>query len=138
MTDQTLSNFDKMLLDWKAKKEVLEIAKAEEAEIRAQIVAKVFSEEKLEGTETYELGQGWKLKASKRLNYSLNNKDDATEKALEKLPDFVADRLVSWKPSLSIREYKQLDNNQRKIIDRVLTIKPGMPSLELVEPKGKK
>ena len=95
-----------------------------------------------EGTARVPLGNGYQLKAVGKLNYKLDNKDGATEKALEELETagnegkFLADRLVKWSPELSITEYRKLDPQYKVIIDKVLTINPGAPTLEIEEPKA--
>lgn len=134
---------DALLLRWQNAKNALELAKETELELRNEIVAGVFDPTKEEGTETFELGNGYKIKAVKKLNYTLNNEDDAVDRALTKIEKlgaegkFIADRLVKWKPDLSISEYRQLGDKYKKHIDEVLTVKPGTPSLTLIEPKAK-
>jgi hypothetical protein len=130
---------------WQVSKKALEAAKETEAALRNELFAITFPAG-LVGTDNYELGQGYKLKGVGKINYNLNNKDGATEKALGVLETlgnegtFIAERLVSWKPTLSVTEYKSLsaDSPYKRIIDAVLTTSPGLPTLELVEPKAKK
>ena len=47
------------------------------------------------------------------------------------------DKLVKWEPSLSIREYRTLTNEQRAIFDTCMSIKSGAPAIEFVSPKAK-
>lgn len=134
---------DQVIVEWQESVKALASAKDNETALRAQVVERMFKDHKDEGTENVELGNGYKLKAVFKLSYSLNNKDDATDKALTKLeksgPEgaFVAGRLVKWKPDLSVSEYKTLTAKQKAIIDEVLTVRPGTPSVELVVPKSK-
>jgi len=61
---------------------------------------------------------------------------------------FIADRLVSWKPTFLLTEYRQLCEDEAKgdkfaksvlnIVNEMLTITEGAPSLEIKEPKVKK
>lgn len=131
---------EQVLQAWLDASNALTAAKAVEADLRTQVVA-MYPFEADEGTERIPLNNGYELKVVKKLNYTLNNKDDATDKALTKLEamgergKLIADRLVSWKPTLSISEYRELSAAERGIIDEVLTIKPGLPTLELIEPK---
>lgn len=144
---------DSLLLKWRAERDELERAKANELETRNKLVAMLFDPEKEEGTETLELGGGWKVKAQKKLNYTLgDSRADPQFKSvgaaldtIEGLPleeaKFLADRLVRWKPELAISEYRLLETDERftpvkEIIDRVLTVKPGTPSFELIEPNA--
>jgi hypothetical protein len=116
-------------------------AEAEMAARKEVVAAFPFDADKDEGTQNIDLANGWKLKVVKKLNYTLNNKEDATDRALEKLEKlgaegvFVAERLVKWKPELSISEYRKLTDQYKSIIDAVLTTSPGAPSLSLIEPK---
>lgn len=134
---------EQVLQKWLDANKALTDAKAVEATLRQKVV-EMYPFEADEGTERVPLANGYELKVVKKLNYTLNNKDDATDKALTKLEEMgergklIAERLVSWKPTLSISEYRELTAGERGIIDEVLTIKPGLPSLELVEPKDKK
>lgn len=104
-----------------------------------------------DGTENFELGNGYKLKGVASINYTLDHKpvegggDTALEKALDAIDkignegSFIGERLVKWKPELSVSEYKSLaaDSPIKKAIDAVLTTKPGSPTLEIIEPKAK-
>lgn len=149
---------DKLLEQWRKEDAIVAAAKAAEMETRTKLVTLLFDPAKDEGTETLELGNGWKVKAQKKLNYTLGNsradpkfKDvEAALDTIESLPEiaeasFIAERLVRWKPELTLTEYRNLNTDARyakikEIIDRVLTVKPGSPSLELIEPAapGKK
>ncbi len=134
---------DAKILQWQEAVKALAVAKEAEAALRNEVIAANFAEHKEEGTENVELGNGYKLKAVFKLSYTLDNKEEGVDKALTKLEkmgaegQFVAERLVRWKPELSVSEYKKLDDKYKKVIDTVLTTKPGLPSLELVEPKSK-
>lgn len=46
------------------------------------------------------------------------------------------DKLVKWEPSLSIRDYRTLTNEQRAIFDTCMTIKAGSPTVEIIPPKA--
>ena len=76
------------------------------------------------------------MKITHKLNYTLGNAN-LVDKALDLIEksqeggNVIAERLVSWKPELSVREYKLLSPQQKAYIDTVLTVKPGTPSVEL-------
>lgn len=140
--EQTTINRDQLLVQWLDSKRALEVAKEREAALRKQIVESAgFDLSKLEGTERLELGNGYELKAVKKLTYTLDvaKVDSALDKIEATGPagKLIAERLVKFKPELSVREYKELDPKFKKIIDSVLTVKSGMPTLELIEPKAK-
>ena len=135
---------DELILKWNEAQKTLAEAKAIEMELRYEVTATCFPvEADFEGTENVDLGEGWKLKSVFKLNRRLANSKGETDKALTKIEklgadgEFVAERLVKWKPELSLSEYKKLPNNMRKIIDDVITATPGSPSLSLIEPKVK-
>lgn len=142
--DETASR-DAKILAWQAAVEALAVAKDAEATLRRQVLAEAFAfepEALREGTENFELGSGYKLKAVFKIARSLNNSDDAVDKALTRIEktgaegQFVAERLVKWKPELSVSEYKKLPDKLKKIIDEVVTSKEATPSLELIAPKS--
>jgi len=145
-------NEDALLLLWNGKKAAIETAKAEEMELRKYIVGREFPK-KQEGTQRKELGNGYELKAVVKYNYNLAD-NDTVEKCLDHISalgnegPFIADRLVSWKPNFLKSEYNDLLERKSKgderaikilsIIDQMLTITEGAPTLDIVEPKGKK
>jgi len=133
---------EQILQEWLDTKKLLDVAKDAEMKAREAVVAAFpFDASKEEGTQNIDLANGWKLKVVKKLNYKLDNTEDATDKALDKLekmgPEgmFIAERLVKWKPELSVSEYRKLSASFKAVIDTVLTTSPGAPTLELVEPK---
>lgn len=137
---------DAKILGWQDSVKALAAAKEAEATLRKEVLADCYgfnSEALREGTENIELGNGYKLKAVFKISYTLNNAEDGVDKALSKLekagPEgaFIAERLVRWKPELSVSEYKKLDAKYKKFIDEVLVTKEATPSLELVAPKSK-
>jgi len=146
-------NEDQLLLLWSDKKAAIETAKTEEMELRKYIVAREFPK-KEEGTNTKELGEGYKLKAVIKYNYNLAS-NDVVEECLDHIAllgndgPFIADRLVSWKPNFLKTEYNALLERKEKgderavkildIVNKMLTITEGAPTLDIVEPKkGKK
>lgn len=140
------ANRDALILQWEEAAKNLATAKEVEASLRAEVLktAFVFSNDELrEGTENVELGQGYKLKAVFKTSRNFAGGQEAVEKALQKIEktgaegEFIAERLVKWKPDLSVSEYKKLPEKFKRIIDEVLTAKPATPSLELVAPKSK-
>ena len=108
---------------------------------RAKLIADCFPVHEAEGTETLELGEGWKLKAEFKNGYKVEEatiKDD-----LQKVSDLglayseAVRGLIKYKPELSVTVYKTLSDEIKDIVNNSLTIKPGTPTLKLIEPKGK-
>ena len=139
-------NRDAKILAWEAAVKALAAAKDAEAALRKEVLAEAFAfdpEALREGTENFELGNGYKLKALFKISRNLNNENEAVDKVLAKIektgPEgvFIAERLVKWKPELSVTEYKKLPEKFKKLFDEVVTSKEAMPSLELVAPKSK-
>jgi len=135
---------ESVLAAWEAANKALAKAKEAEIELRNKVIEAWYPAHKEEGTENIELAAGYKLKAVFKVNRTLADRDkvDAALTKIEKLGGvegkIIAERLIQWKPSLNKKEYDILTDKYRKVIDEVLTIKPGAPSLEIVEPKSKK
>lgn len=146
MSFNETANRDAKILAWEQAVKALAAAKDAEAALRKEVLAEAFAfdpEALREGTENFELGNGYKLKAFFKISRNLNNENEAVDKVLSKIektgPEgaFVAERLVKWKPELSVSEYKKLPEKFKKMIDEVVTSKEATPSLELVAPKSK-
>lgn len=152
---QTIEDFnsiqtrDQAIADWKATKAEFNRLQQLEREKRAALYKGLFPNN-IDTTETIELGGGYLFKATGSLNYKLafskkENGDAALNAVLDQIEKtgnegaFLAERLVTWEPSLAVGEYKKLaaDSPIKRLLDTVLTITPGSPTLELVEPKTK-
>jgi hypothetical protein len=133
---------------WRDAKAAAASAVIAERNLRAEMVALCFPEAKI-GTNNLDIGQGYKLKYVKSLNYKLDTGDvDAvtglsnTDRALDTIRStgnegaFIADRLVKWKPELSLTEYKALSDTFKKIINTVVTTSDASPEVEMVPPKA--
>lgn len=139
---------DNEILAWQEASKVLEAAKTREMELRKAVMARNFPNANV-GTNNLELGMGYKLKAVRKLNYNLANGEGETDKACDEIAklgnegQFLAERLVGWTPKLSLTEYNKLEASNpthakiKAIIDAVLTVTDGAPTLEVVPPKGK-
>lgn len=146
MSFNETANRDAKILAWEAAVKALAAAKDAEAALRKEVLAEAFAfdpEALREGTENFELSNGYKLKTVFKISRNLNNENEAVDKVLAKIektgPEgvFIAERLVKWKPELSVTEYKKLPEKFKKLFDEVVTSKEAMPSLELVAPKSK-
>ena len=134
---------DALIQNWQAAQSELAAAKDKESALRAEVIATLFAEHPDKGPVNYELGGGYKVKAVFKQNYRLAGSDEV-DAVLSKIEnsgpegEFIAKRLVKWKPELAITEYNVLEPKFKKIIDNVLTISAATPTVELVIPKAKK
>jgi len=142
--------FNHVLEKWEVSKKELEIAKAKEMDLRKQCVLIGFDPDKIKGTEHVPLANGYKATAVKSINYNfIKNAEGKTDKkAIDRALSFmeadgpagelIAERLVKWKPELSLTEYNQLPPTYKEVIDKVIVTSEGAPTLDIVAPKGKK
>lgn len=93
-----------------------------------------------EGTKNLEIGGGWKLQAVFKQNYSLPN-FDTVRKTLTQIRELgtnegqaAYERCVKFKPELAIGEYKKTSGEPRRILDTIVTMKPGLTEVKLIEP----
>jgi hypothetical protein len=132
-----------ILVEWDKLKKQLAALKEEELDLRKYIVNRAFPD-KHEGANTQDLGNGYKLKSTIKYNYILDKDNIKIEKALDELSkidnqgSFIADRLISWHPTLCLQEYRELESKYKIIIDKVITITDGASTLEIKAPKEKK
>jgi hypothetical protein len=138
---------DMLLKRWEAAKATLEAAKNSEMEIRKAVGAYVFPTPK-EGVNNHDLGGGYMLKLGHKLNYKLRGDVEAIEavedkcEALGNEGKFLVERIIVWKADFSKSEYNKLDASLpthsavKKLVDEILEITPGSPSLEIKEPKA--
>lgn len=137
-----------LIKDWESAKANAAAAVIAERAARAAVVDHVFGEDAVYGTNNFELGNGYKLKYVRSLNYTLdkgdldpNTGENNTDRALSAMRStgndgaFIADRLVKWTPELSISEYKTLSDTHKKIINTVITTKDASPELKIEGPK---
>ncbi len=139
MTKQ--SSYD-VLWQWSEIAKQLKELRDLESKLRKQVIEDFFGETAgiREGTEKHKLPEDWQLIARFSATYSLD-KPGLVAAALTELEQsgedgkFVAERLVSWKPQLSVAEYRKLSAAHDAIISKVLTIKEASTQLELKPPK---
>lgn len=134
---------DIVIMNWRAAKERAKEANREELELRAEVVAACFAEAK-KGTNTLELGNGYKLKYVKKFNYKVDHDNAASvQDNIETLSEkgrFLSPRLFSWSARLSESEYNRLNPkspDDAAILDelnKVIVISDATPELKLDEP----
>lgn len=126
--------FDTLILEWNELQGKLAELKKQEMEMRKELIARTFNVNSI-GTQNYELGNGYKLKAVIKESTSLTSTRDV-EEVISKLSDQLKYTLFEKKYSLSNKVLKTLNDEERKMVEAVIVRKPAAPSLELVLPKG--
>lgn len=121
---------------WQQTKAQAEQFTATERRLREELFSAAFPAP-AEGTNNIDLPEGWKLKGVLKINRTLD--EAALPAVMEAVRgmNFNPDPLVKYKPELALRDYKALPENVRYVFDAALTIKPGLPTIELVAPKVK-
>lgn len=123
------------IMEWLKLKSALATVKAKEGILRQKIIKTFFAAPK-EGTNNFELGNGYKLKFTHKLQRDI---DEALLTNL--LPSFAekginVDDLIERKPSLKIKPWRELTEEQALVFNQVVTTKPAAGTMEFVKPKG--
>jgi hypothetical protein len=138
---------DQLLAKWDEAKKVLDAAKTSEMEARKAVSDYCFPNAS-EGTNRIELNNGFALKCVAKLNWKIaapNDQVDKIEEEAAKLGNegtFLIERIITWTPGFSKSEYKKLDPSLpthakvKALVDSVLDITPGAPTLTIEEPKA--
>lgn len=138
------------LAEWYEVQQELSRLKQKESLMRSRIY-KFFFKEPKEGTNKVPLndGTGAELKAQRVIDRKVDPGTlDALREAqrvnwgeghqpgtLPNVPKLALDKLVKWKPELSVKDYRELSEEERIYFDQCLIIKDGSPQLEIVIPK---
>lgn len=134
----------RLILEWQKSKNEVEVAKEAEMKARKLLVEFASDPSKEKGTENVDLGNDYKLKIVKKINYGFvpdRNQINAVLNGIESTGEvgkLIADRIVKWNPVLSMTEYNQLDPEFKKAMDTIIVTTEGAPTVEIVEPKAKK
>jgi len=126
---------NELISRWNHAQNELKAYRELEMDLRKQIVSSLFDASKDEGTDYIELGNGYRLKVVKKLDWKLKNDNNQVDDALEKLDEGTAAMLVKWTPTLSVSNFKKLSPELQNVFENCLEVKPAAPSLEIVAPK---
>lgn len=119
---------------WYQMQQQLGDLKSKEALLRARI-AQHFFKAPVEGTNKLPLADGWQLKMTHVINRTVDKAAlDALRPELEAANIVIAD-VIRYKPEVAIGNYRQLTEEQQKLLDNALVIKPGTAQLEISLPK---
>jgi len=110
---------------WQVLKASIAKLTAEERSLRQELFEGTFPNPE-EGTNTAELPDGRKIKGVYKISRTVREKD------LTRVPKDIRDEVFAVKHSLKTRQYRKLTDAQRAKVDEALTIKPGLPALEVV------
>lgn len=121
------------LAEWYRLQEQLKKIKASEMLLRQKIFGAYFPSPQ-EGTNSAPLAEGWVLKGKHTINREIDPGTLGAMKEQFAEAGIAADSLVQYKPSLVLKEYRTLTEEQRQLFDRALIVKPGSPALEIVLP----
>jgi hypothetical protein len=128
-----------LALEWANADYALKKAKADEGAKRAELVKACFPDGLVEGTNRAELAGGYVVKAvvtprPKIPDIPLLKAAIAKLEAVGEAGKLLAQRLVKWKPELSVGEWKKLEPKHRAMFAKAVSIEPSGPAVELIEP----
>lgn len=133
------NKFYEKLNQWQAVvatiKTVVPLIEQEKA-MRQELFGDAFPAPK-EGTNNLELMDGWKLKGTLKIDRKID--DAALPAVMEAIRGMGVnpDPCIERKPSLALKAYKALPPEIQKVFDTALTIKPALPTIEVVPPPKK-
>lgn len=105
-----------------------------EKELRSKIFKAKFPNPK-EGTNKFALSAGWILNATHVINRSVDQASLLAQREELDKAKVPFDLIFKYKPELVKSAYNHLTDEQKKVVDACLIIKPGMPQLEIKLPK---
>ena len=120
-------DFYENLQRWQELQTAIERLQAEEKVLREGLFNGTFPNP-VEGTNTYVLPDGRKIKGT----YKIYRNVDEKALASSEIPKKLKDEVFRVKHDLSVTAYRNLDEELKKLVDTVLTIKPGMPGLDVI------
>lgn len=124
-----------LITEWQTAANELKRAKGAEAAARRKVLS-TFCPDPKEGANWVPLTDGWRLNVKQSYTYKVD--EAALDSMRQALPAGSVDELVRFKPELNKRAYSNmLTDDQRRIFDEALIIKPASASVELVAPKEK-
>lgn len=122
------------LNEWEQLTKDLALMSQREKELRQRIFDACFDDPK-EGTNKKPLKGGYVLNAQYKLNRTIDAAQLPAVRELLEKENVSFDSVFKFKPDLVTSGYKALTGNAKTVVDMALTIKPGLPTLEIVLPK---
>ena len=122
--------FFELQLWWQTAEQLTQL-RNKEAAMRKRLAGYYFAAPN-EGVNKLDLGNGFDLVLEHKFNRSVDEPALNSVKAADiKRLGLPMDDLFVWKPSLVVREYRDLSAEQLKFIDALLDIKEAMPSMHI-------
>lgn len=125
-----------IVAEWQQIANWLEEGKAKEKALREQL-AKIFFPEPREGVNKVQLPDGRVLKLDHKINRSID--EPKLDAVMAELPEDSPYRnvgvLVRYRPEIVMNGFRTLPEDQARIFAQAYVEKPGLPALELLEPK---
>lgn len=135
MNEQPKSLND-LLSDWHLAKKNAEFFAAEEVKLRKQIFGQEFPDPK-RGTNKKKIDHGMALIGDYKLNYTPDRAGlEAAISAATGNERGVIDSVISYSPKVKEAAFEALDDEAKKIVAPFITVKPGLPSIE-IKPQDK-
>lgn len=129
-------NRDAILMAWREKQAQLKTLSAEEKLLREEAIAASFAAPEI-GTNTLELGNGYKLKATLKQNVTVQKNENGDYSHIPQVCQLIGESgnyLFKWKPELDRKVYDSLTHEEQLIVNRFITFTDGTPALEIIEP----
>lgn len=124
------------LEEWYTMQKQMAELKGRELVLRNKIFGALFTAPR-EGTNKVPLSEGWVLKAQYVLNRTVDIAGFTSMREELEAAGVPCDQIIKYKPELNVTVYRTMTAEQLNLVDRILTIKPGTPQLEIVLPKRK-
>lgn len=129
---------DALLMELKQIESWQEQAKLRREFIHKRLLAGLFPTKKV-GTNRYELGRGYEVKAvvQQRIKINKNEENDFAHlrDMVDKLPPEVQSTILKWTPEISGTVYRSLPKEQQEIVNAVCTVSDYVSELGIDEPK---
>jgi hypothetical protein len=123
-----MSDYYATLDRWRELQETIRKLQGEERALREGLFQGSFPDPE-EGTNLCELPNGQQLKGVYKINRT------PIEDGVKSLPKKLRDKVFKVKHVLNLGVYRSLDHEERLAVDSTLKIKPGLPTLSVLEPK---
>lgn len=120
--------------EWYKLRNRLAKIKSEEALLRGKVFRCMFPNP-VEGTNHVALSEGFELKAVYPIARKVQEDLLSARVGELRAAGIKLDDVVVYKPEVAITEYRKLTDDQMKLFDSILEIKPGSPQLSIVQLK---